>query len=91
MIHNKQDDISKLYIQKEQEINNAWAEAGNLFKLLENQKQKEIDEVWSMADTLFKILEIETSLAQQEAGIRVKNAEKYILAEQAACKALCDE
>ena len=45
-----------------------------------------------MADTLFKLSEIETSLAQQEAGIRVKNAEnKTLLAEQAACKALCDE
>ena len=45
-----------------------------------------------MADTLFKILEIETSLAQQEAGIRVKNAEnKTLLAKQAAWKALRDE
>ena len=45
-----------------------------------------------MADTLFKFSEIETSLAQQEAGIRVKNAEnKTLLAEQMACKALRDE
>ena len=45
-----------------------------------------------MVDTLVKFPEIETSLAQQEAGIRVKNVEnKTLLAEQAACKALCDE
>ena len=40
MIHNNQDKISKLGIQKKQEINNAQEEAGNLFKLSENQKQK---------------------------------------------------
>ena len=41
-----------------------------------------------MANTLVKLSEIETSLAQQEAGIRVKNAEnKILLAEQAAYKA----
>ena len=45
-----------------------------------------------MANTLVKLSEIETSLAQQEAGIRVKNAEnKTLLAEQMACKALRDE
>ena len=33
-----------------------------------------------MADTLVKLLEIEKSLAQQEAGIRVNNAEKKLLA-----------
>ena len=32
-MHNKQDEISNLAIKKEQEINNAQAEAGNLFKL----------------------------------------------------------
>ena len=42
-----------------------------------------------MADTLVKFSEIETTLAEQEAGIRVNNAEnKTLLAEQAACKAL---
>ena len=55
MIHNNKDEISKLAIKKEQDINNAWAEAGNLFKLSENQKQKDIDEAWSMADTLVKL------------------------------------
>ena len=60
MIHNNQDDISKLAIQKEKDINNARAEAGNLFKLSENLKQKEIDEAWSMADTVVKLSEIET-------------------------------
>ena len=45
-----------------------------------------------MADTLVKFSEIETSLAQQESGIRVKNAEnKTLLSEQATCKALHDE
>ena len=92
MVHNNQCEISKLAIQKEQEINNYRAEAGNLFKLSENQKQKEIDEARSMADTLVKLSEIETSLSQQEAGIRVKNTEtKSLLAEQAACKALRDD
>ena len=76
MIHNKEYGISKLAIQNEQDINNAQAEAGNLFKFSKNQKQKEIDEAWSMADTMVKLLEIETSLAQHEAGIRVKNSEK---------------
>ena len=56
MIHNKQDDISKLVIHKEQEINNAQAEAVNLFKMSENQKHKEIDEARSMADTLVNVL-----------------------------------
>ena len=65
MIYNKQDDISKLYIQKEQEINDSRAEAGNLFKLSENQKQKYIDEAQSMAGTLVKFSEIETALSQQ--------------------------
>ena len=60
MIHNNQDDISKLAIQKDQEINNARSEADNLFNLLENQKHKDIDEAWSMADTLVKFPEIET-------------------------------
>ena len=32
-----------------------------------------------MADTLVKFSEIETSLAQQEAGIQVKNAENKTL------------
>ena len=89
MIHNNQDEISKLVIQKEQDINNSRAEAGNLFKFSENQKQKDIDEAQLMADTLTKFSEKETSLDQQEAGIQVKNAEnKTFLAEQAACKAL---
>ena len=45
-----------------------------------------------MANTLVKLSEIETSLAQQEAGIQVNIAgKKTLLAEQAACKALCDE
>ena len=45
-----------------------------------------------MANNLVKLSEIETWLAQQEAGIRVKNAEnKTLLAEQMACKALRDE
>ena len=76
MIDNNQYEISNLYIQKEQKINNDWAESNNLFKLPESQKHKYIDEAWSMSDTLVKLLEIETSLAQQEAGIRVKNSEK---------------
>ena len=61
MIYNKQDDISKLAIYKEQYINNDQAEARNLFKLSENQKQKEIDEAQLMADTLVKLSEIETT------------------------------
>ena len=44
-----------------------------------------------MADTLVKLSEIETTLVQQWAGIQVDNAEKNLLAEQAACKALLDE
>ena len=75
-MHNKQGDISKLAIQNKQEINNARGEAGNLFKLSENQKQKDINDAQSMTNTLVKLSEIETSLAQHEAGIRVKNAEK---------------
>ena len=91
-MHNKQYDSSKLAIQKKQENNNARAEAGNLFKLSENQKQTDIYESRSMVDTLVKFPKIETSLAQQEAGIRVKNAiKKTLLAEQATCKALRDE
>ena len=74
MIHIKQDDISKLAIQKEQEINNYQSEAGNMFKLWGNQKQKEIDEARLMADVLVKFSEIETSLSQQEAGIQAKNS-----------------
>ena len=58
MIHNKQDEISKLAIQKDQDTKNALSEAGNLLKLSENQKQKEIDEARLMADTLVKLLEI---------------------------------
>ena len=56
MIHNNQDDISNLAIQKDQETNNAISEAGNLLKLSENQKHKEIDEARSMADTLVNVL-----------------------------------
>ena len=58
MVHNKQDGISNLSIQKEQDINNAREEAGNLFKLSENQKQKDIDEAQSMSNTLVKFSEI---------------------------------
>ena len=35
-----------------------------------------------MVDTMVNCVEIETSLSQQEASIRVKNAEKNLLAEQ---------
>ena len=56
MIYNNQDEISKLAIQKYQEINNARSEADNLFNLLENQKHKDIDEARLMADTLVKLL-----------------------------------
>ena len=45
-----------------------------------------------MTNTLVKFSKIETSVAQQESSIRVKNAEnKTLLAEQATCKALRDE
>ena len=45
-----------------------------------------------MANIMVKFLEIETSLAQQEAGIRVNNAEnKTLSAEQAACTDIHDK
>ena len=44
-----------------------------------------------MVNNLLKFSEIETSLAQQEAGIQAKNAEnKTLLAEHKARKALHD-